>query len=67
MHLQFCKTAAPLKVKKNYLTDIWFRVVKRSALENGEQYKNPRINQSYGYRAIHENVPKLRILRKTFS
>ena len=36
-------------------------VVKRSALENGKQQKNPRINQSYVYGAIYENVPKLRI------
>ena len=40
-------------------------VVKRSALENGKQWKNPRINPKYGYGAIHEYVPKLRILRKT--
>ena len=26
--------------------------------------KNPHINLNYGYGAIHENVPKLRILRK---
>ena len=39
-------------------------VVIRSALENGKQEKNPRIDQNYGYGAIHENVPKLCILRK---
>ena len=26
----------------------------------GNNKKNPRINQNYGYGAIHENVPKLR-------
>ena len=39
-------------------------VVIRSALENGKQEENPRINQNYGYGAIYENVPKLFILRK---
>ena len=29
-----------------------------------KQWKNPRNNQNYGYGTIHENVPKLRVLRK---
>ena len=62
--LQFSKTPLPLKVKIFFLMDIWFMVIIKSALKNGKQYKNPRINQNYGYGAIHENVPKLRILRK---
>ena len=35
-------------------------VVIRSALENGKQQTNPRINPNYFNGAIHENVPKLR-------
>ena len=33
------KTSRPLKVKMFFLTDIWFRVVKRSALEKWETIK----------------------------
>ena len=54
------KGGAPLKVKIFFSTDVWFMVLKRSVFEIQKQrtknYKDP----SYGYRAIHENVLKLR-------
>ena len=54
------KGGAPLKVKIFFSTDVWFMVLKRSVFEKQKQRTKNYNDPSYGYGAIHENVPKLR-------
>ena len=54
------KGGAPLKVKIFFSTDVWFMVLKRSVLKKQKQSTKNFNDLSYGYGAIHENVPKLR-------
>ena len=41
--------------------DVWFMVFKRSVFKMQKQHTKNFKDPSYGYGAIHENVPKLRL------